>query len=85
MVLENVTIHLHMHLKYCFKILLGKLKLKYYLNCIIYVSKILKDNTEIASLFGIMIFLYQAIGKGTFFPTYVFICILHSQYNFLKD
>uniref|UniRef100_A0A8C0BPE9 B cell scaffold protein with ankyrin repeats 1 n=1 Tax=Buteo japonicus TaxID=224669 RepID=A0A8C0BPE9_9AVES len=68
-----------MHLKYCFKILLGKLNLKYYLNCIIYVSKILKDNTEIASWLGIMIFLYQAVGKGTFFPTYVFICILHSQ------
>lgn len=56
MVLESVTIHLLMHLKYCFKILLAKLNLKYYINCVIYVSKILKDNTEMASCFGIMFF-----------------------------
>lgn len=85
MVLENVTIHRHMHLKYCFKILLGKLNLKFYINFFIYVSRILKGNTEVASCFGVVIFLYEAVGKWTFLPTHVFIYILHFQYNFLKD
>lgn len=38
-----------------------------------------------ASWFGIMIFLCEAVGKGPFLPTSVFICILHFQYNLLKD
>jgi len=43
MVLENVTFLLHMHLKYCFKILLGKPSLKYYyVNCVFYINKILR-------------------------------------------
>lgn len=84
MALENVTIHLHI-LKYCFKLLLGKLSLKYDINCAIYISKMIKGSTEMASWFGIMIFLCEAVGKGPFLPTSVFICILHFQYNLLKD
>lgn len=33
---EEVALHLHMHLKYCFRTLVGKLNFKYYINFLIY-------------------------------------------------